>query len=110
MDDIIETSMTETEDEATKMEREPKEDVALLNEEENDSRMVANGDVVLMSSDDKSDRELLIASDECTHRQTDFYMRIQQKIKEKAITYYHWSRILFHKGYWRTTLLLWYIW
>ena len=111
MDDIIETSMTETEDEATKMENEPKEDVVLLNEEENHSRMVANSDVVLMSSDNnESDRELLIASDECTHRQTNFQMRIKQKIKEKAITYYHWSLILFHKGYWRTTLLLWYIW
>ena len=110
VDDIIETSMTETEDEATKMESEPKEDVALLNEKENDSRMVANGDVVLMSSHDKSDRELLIASDECTHRRTDFQMHIKQKIKEKAITYYHWSLILFQKGYWRTTLLLWYIW
>ena len=77
----------------------------------NDSRMVANGDVVLMSSDNNdSDRELLIASDKCTHRRTGFQMRIKQKIKEKAITYYHWSLILFQKGYWRTTLLLWYIW
>ena len=109
VDDIIETSMTETEGETTEMEGEHKENAALLNEEENDCRMVANGDVVI-SSDNESDHELLIASDEHTHRLTDFQMRIKQKIKEKAITYYHWSLILFQKGYWRTTLLLWYIW
>ena len=118
VDDIIETSMTETEGESTEMESEHKENAALLNEEENaallneeenDSRMVANGDVVI-SSDNESDHELLIASDEHTHRLTDFQMRIKQKIKKKAITYYHWSLILFQKGYWRTTLLLWYIW
>ena len=110
--DITETSMTETKDEAIEMESEPKEDGVLLNEEEeeNDSKLVTNGDVVVMSSDSESDHELLIASDECTHRQTLLQLRIKQKIKEKAITYYHWSLILFKNGYWRTTLLLWYIW
>ena len=109
--DIIETSMMETENETIEMESEPKEDGVLLNEEEEiDSELVVNGDIVMMSSDNESDQELLIASDECTHRETLLHLCIKQKIKEKAITYYHWSLILFKNGYWRTTLLLWYIW
>ena len=57
-----------------------------------------NGD--LISSDTESDSELLL--DEHTHRRT--------QITNKLINYYHWILILFNNGWWKTTLLLWYLW
>jgi len=51
-------------------------------------------------SDNESDSELLL--DERTHRRT--------KIMNKLINYYHWILILFKNGWWKTTLLLWFIW
>jgi len=59
-----------------------------------------NDDITIMSSDNESDSELLL--DEHTHRRT--------KIMSKLVSYYHWILILFKNGWWRTTLLLWYLW
>ena len=35
---------------------------------------------------------------------------IQKTIKDKVVNYYHWLLLLFKNGWWRTTLLLWYLW
>ena len=37
-----------------------------------------------------------------------FYLR--KLIINKLVSYYHWILILFKNGWWRTTLLLWYLW
>jgi len=54
----------------------------------------------LISSDNEYDSELLL--DEHTHRRT--------QIRNMLVSYYHWMLILFKNGWWRTTLLLWYLW
>jgi len=59
-----------------------------------------NDDPAVMSSDNESDSELLL--NEHTHRQT--------QIMNKLVNYYQWVLILFKNGWWRTTLLLWYLW
>ena len=59
-----------------------------------------NNDLTIVSSDNESDSELLL--DERTHR--------QKWITNKLVNYYHWILILFKNGWWRTTLLLWFLW
>ena len=105
--EIVETSMTEPEDQTGEPEMELKDYGALPNEEENGQIANNDNDLVAMSSDNESDQKLIIASDECTHRRTSSLKGI---IKEKAISYYHWFLLLFKNGWWRTTLLLWYLW
>lgn len=102
-DEIIETSMTESENPSDEMETQPKDNGTLPNEEDNDQ----TADLVMMSSDNESDQELLIMSDEHTHRR---YLTLKKMIKQKAVNYYHWFLLLFKNGWWRTTLLLWYLW
>ena len=105
--EIVETSMTESEDQTGETEMELKDYGTLPNKEENGEIATIDNDLVMMSSDNESDQELLIASDECIHRQTSSLKSI---IKEKAISYYHWFLLLFKNGWWKTTLLLWYLW
>ena len=102
--EVVETSMTEPEDQTG----EPEMDYGTLpNKEENGQIPTIDNDLVMMSSDNESDQELLIASDECIHKRTSSLKRI---IKEKAVNYYHWFSLLFKNGWWKTTLLLWYLW
>ena len=103
--EIIETSMMESESPTNDIETEPEDNRTLPNMEESCQQTIADNDIT-----NDSDHGLLIASDECTHRRTLSRIHIKQKIKEKAITCYHWFLILFKNGYWKTTLLLWYLW
>ena len=59
-----------------------------------------NSELAIVSSDNKSNNELLL--DKCTHTET--------WIKNQLVKYYFWILILFKNGWWRTTLLLWYLW
>ena len=54
-----------------------------------------DNDLVVMSSDNESDHELLIAADEGVHRRNWYLKKV---IKEKAISYYHWLLLLFKNG------------
>ena len=66
-----------------------------------------------LSSIDMTDiRRLLKRSQACSIDNCDkcswFYLR--KLITIKIVNYYHWILILFKNGWWRTTLLLWYLW
>ena len=63
-------------------------------------------ELTVMSSDNESDSELLLVSDEHVYRRPPSWNYI---IRKEAINYYHWFLLLFKNGWWRTTLLLWYI-
>ena len=60
-----------------------------------------------VSSVNESERELSLVSSENVCKQT---LSCNEIIKKKMANYYHWFLILFKKGYWKTTLLLWYLW
>ena len=106
---LVETSMMEPESPPGEMESEPMDYGTLPNGEENGQLAVCN-DITVLSSDNESDHELLIASDERTHRQTLSLKTLKRRMKEKAEQYYYWFLLLFKNGWWRTTLLLWYLW
>ena len=110
-DEIAETSLIESEDPSSEMHSDPKDYGTLPNVEEN-GQVAVDNDIVVMSSDNESDQELLIVSDEHTHRRTLSWKKIISKkaIKEKARSYWQWFLLLFKNGWWRTTLLLWYLW
>ena len=55
----------------------------------------------------ESERELCLVSSDTMCKQT---MSCNEIIKEKLTNYYQWFLILFKNGYWKTTLLLWYLW
>ena len=67
-------------------------------------------ELTMMSSDNESDSELLLTSDDNTHKHTLSWKYTKLFIKNKATKYHQWFLILFKDGFWRTTLLLWYIW
>ena len=70
-----------------------------------------DNELTVIPSDSESDSVLLLQSNKHTHRQfSQSYIQVKRVIKEKAINYYHWFLLLFKNGWWRTTLLLWYIW
>ena len=69
-----------------------------------------DNELTMMSSDNESDSELLLTSDDSTHKRTLSWTYSKRFIKYKATKYYHWFLILFKNGFWRTTLLLWYLW
>ena len=98
---------TSTDDQSGELEAEAKDYGTLQNGEENGQIATNDNDLTVMSSDNESDHELLIASDECVHRQG---WSLKKIIREKAIGYYHWFQLLFKNGWWKTTLLLWYLW
>jgi len=99
VDEMVVASLTESGN--PEIQAELKQYGTLPNKEENDQ--TADNDLVIMSSDNESDQELLMMSDKHTHRQISF-------LTEKVINYYHWFLLLFKNGWWRTTLLLWYLW
>ena len=69
-----------------------------------------NQEETVISSDNVSDSELLLTSDDSTHKRTLSWKYSKLFIANKATKYYQWILILFKNGYWKTTLLLWYIW
>ena len=70
-----------------------------------------DNELPMMSSDNGSDSEvLLVSTGEQLHRQMHSQGYIKRFIKDEATKYRDWFSILFKNGYWRTTLLLWYIW
>ena len=104
---LVETSMMEPDDESGELELEPNDYGTLPNKEENSKMVTNDNDLVVMSSDNESDHELLIAADEGVRNRSWYLKKV---FKEKAISYYHWLLLLFKNGWWRTTLLLWYLW
>ena len=80
----------------------------ISNETQPNKEESIDNELTVMPSDDESDNVLLLQSNERTHRQFS-QSYLESFIKEKAV-YYHWFSLLFKKGWWRTTLLLWYIW
>jgi len=60
-----------------------------------------------VSSDNDSDSELLL-DEHLKHRQPNLWLRVE--IATKLQQYYHWMELLFRNGWWKTTLLLWYMW
>ena len=82
-DEVVEAKTTTLEDEATK---------EVIN--------MDNNDLTVTLSDNESDSELLL----------DEHTLEREWITNKLVNYYHWIKILFNNGWWRTTLLLWYLW
>ena len=68
-----------------------------------------NNELTVMSSDIESDGEKLLASDESACKQALSWAYSRRFIKSELTKYYHWLLILFKNGYWRTTVLLWYL-
>ena len=81
----------------------------ISNETQPNKEESIDNELTVMPSDDESDNVLLLQSNERTHRQFS-QSYLESFIKEKAVNYYHWFSLLFKNGWWRTTLLLWYIW
>ena len=65
-------------------------------------------DLSMIASCHESERELLLG--ERTHRRGLSCSCIKDTINDKIVGYYHWTLILFKNGWWKTTLLLWYLW
>ena len=79
----------------------------ILQDEAKDDKIVNNK----IPPDIVSDVELLlVSSNDYTHQETLSCTHIKSVTKRKAVGYFHWFMILFKNGYWRTTLLLWYLW
>ena len=56
-------------------------------------------------------RRLLSQSSQCCEDDKECsWLCVRKRIRDKAINYYHWFLLLFKKGWWKTTLLLWYLW
>jgi len=70
---------------------------------------VATDLTAAVSSDNDSDSELLL-TEHVQHRQPDLWPRVKVAVNSKLRQYYHWMELLFRNGWWRTTLLLWYMW
>jgi len=65
-------------------------------------------DLSMIASFHESERELLLGDH--THRRRLSCSYIKDTINERLVSYYHWILILFKNGWWKTTLLLWYLW
>jgi len=65
-------------------------------------------DLSMIASFHESERELLLG--EHTYRRRLSCSCIKETISDKLVGYYHWTLILFKNGWWKTTLLLWYLW
>lgn len=55
-------------------------------------------------------RLLLASSQHCTDDEECSWLCVRKTIRDKVTNYYHWFLLLFKNGWWRTTLLLWYLW
>ena len=56
---------------------------------------------------DESETDLPLISEENMHEQK---LSCKEIVIKKLVTYWQWFLILFKNGYWKTTLLLWYLW
>ena len=68
---------------------------------------VNNGQLTDRSSKHDSESELSLISDGNMYEQK---RSCKEIIIVKLVMYYQWFLILFKNGYWKTTLLLWYLW
>lgn len=60
---------------------------------------------------DFSEIQRLLSSSGCHHNNKECScLCIGETVRDKAINYYHWFLLLFKNGWWKTTLLLWYLW
>ena len=66
-------------------------------------------ELTVISSDNELDSELLLTSDDSTHKHALSWKYSKLFIANKATKYHQWFLILFKNGFWRTTLLLWYL-
>ena len=57
-------------------------------------------------------QRLLTQSSQCCKNDNEecFWLCFKKRIRDKAVNYYNWLLLLFKNGWWRTTLLLWYLW
>ena len=55
-------------------------------------------------------RRLLSQSQCCADDEECSCLCIRKRIRDKVTNYYHWFLLLFKNGWWKTTLLLWYLW
>ena len=55
-------------------------------------------------------QRLLSQSQCCTDDEECSWLCVRKRIRVKVINYYHWFLLLFKNGWWKTTLLLWYLW
>ena len=55
-------------------------------------------------------RRLLSQSQCCADDEECSWLCVRKRIRVKVINYYHWFLLLFKNGWWKTTLLLWYLW
>jgi len=105
MEDVVETTKVETEIGLTTE--------ALSNGTLPHTKSIETTDVTVVSSGNDSDSELLLDKDtqrQNTHGWKLSWSCIKRTITIKLVSYYHWILILFKNGWWRTTLLLWYLW
>ncbi|XP_065892907.1 synaptic vesicle 2-related protein-like isoform X2 [Dysidea avara] len=56
---------------------------------------------------DKSDKSQTYSVSDCNKCSWSYMKKL---IVNKLVSYYHWKLILFKNGWWRTTMLLWYLW
>ena len=98
-DENVELSMIGSENHSNEPEVDNNSYLTHLNKEETN-----------VSSDDMSDSEVLLITNESTHKRMLSWSYSKQFIKNKVTMYWGWFQILFKNGYWRTTLLLWYLW
>ena len=104
-DELVEPSSVESDRCSNEIEDNPTSCITQPNKEE-----TVDNDLTVISSESDSDNVQLLVPGEHTHRRTLSQYRIKLIIKEKAVNYYQWFLLLFKNGWWRTTILLWYIW
>ena len=69
-----------------------------------------DNELTMMSSDNESDSEQLLTSNEYIHKKALTWAYTKYFIKSNTTKYRNWFFILFKNGYWRTTIILWYLW
>ena len=77
------------------------------------ARTIETTELTVVSSDNDSDSELLLDEDtqkQDTRRRTLSWSHGKKIVTIKLVSYYRWIQILFKNGWWKTTLLLWYLW
>ena len=100
-----EISMTEMENITSGKAQTELKDYGSVSNKQDNEKAADNGLVMI-----PSDKELLTDSDEHAHKQMLSLDKIKKIVKEKSTEYYHWFLLLFKNGWWRTTLILWYLW
>ena len=56
-------------------------------------------------------QRLLLASSQCCVDDKECsWLCVRKTLRDKATNYFHWLLLLFKNGWWKTTLLLWYLW